>query len=178
MLSGGKPGNRDGFIGEQRTLRAPVAEGMAKPGDIVPGGEVSSIMGSATFFAAECAHSDGLRDLQQALNLKGLYQIGVEDPALVLNAHPLRSDFQRFQNSHGFAHGLLSAKNTEIEAHGLAEVIADLPGLFRSRIGQEGLQSLFLVAQDRLRDGLVVTMPDGFSGSRAGPASEHDGFEE
>ena len=177
-LCGVKAGDRDGAIGKQWAIRTPAAESVTKPRGIVADREIRSIMGAATFLPAECAHGDGQRDLQQELYFQRLNEVGVEDLSLVLDAHLVCSDLQGLERGYSFAHGLLRAEDAEVEAHGLAEIVAYLPGSLGTWVGQQGFQPLFLVAQDPLGNGLVVTMPDRFRGSRAGPTSEDDGFEQ
>lgn len=125
-----------------------MTESVAKPHGIVAGGEVGSIMGSSAFLAAECAHGDRVRHLQQALDLEGLQQVRIEDPTFVLNAHLECSDFQRFHGRYSGTHGLLGAKNTEMLAHDFPEIVSNLPGPLRPRIAQQTIQSLFLDSEN------------------------------
>ncbi len=102
----------------------------------------------------------------------------MEDLSLVLNAHPLCTDLEGLNGPQGLLHGLLGAEDAQIEAHGLAEVIPYLPGPLGAGINQQGLQSLFFYFEDFFGNWLQVTVADRLRGSRAGPASEDNGFEE
>lgn len=86
-LGRGKAGNGNGGIGQVRAVGVPVADGVAKPGVVVSCREIGSIVGSPALFPSQGADDDGLRNVQKALQLQRLNQVGIEDLASVLHTH-------------------------------------------------------------------------------------------
>lgn len=86
-LGRGEAGNGDRGIGQLGAVGVPVADGVAKPGCVVSCREVGSIVGSPALFPSQGAGDDGLRNLQQTLQLQRLNQVGIENLAFVLHTH-------------------------------------------------------------------------------------------
>ena len=145
---------------------------------IIAAREVRPVMGPAAFLPGEGADDDGLRDIEQGLELEDLHEIRIKHPPFILQRHGRGSMGQCSECRERSRHGFVSPNETKIEAHQLAEFFPDLPGSDRPLLCQQALDAtLFsgeLVCCECLgRDGSSI-----LSCSNSGAPTEHNRLEE
>jgi hypothetical protein len=145
---------------------------------IIADREVRPVMSPAAFLPGEGADNDGLRDIEQGLELEDLHKIRIKHPPFILYHNGHGSMGQCSECRERSRHGFVSPNETKIEAHQLAEFFPDLPGSDRSLLCQKALDAtLFrgeLVCCECLwRDGSSI-----LSGSNSGAPPEHNRLEE
>src|SRR5207244_9618676 len=80
---------RDGhrLIAQGNTLGSPSDEAVCQPMLIIAAREVRPVMGPSAFLSGEGADNDGLRDIEQGLELEDLHEISIKYPPFILYSH-------------------------------------------------------------------------------------------
>jgi len=151
---------------------------MFKPLGIISLLEILPVMGSAAFLPGEGAGDDGLRDIEEGLELEGLYEIRIKHPPFVLHCDGNGAMDQGSECRDRNRHGLVSSNEAQIEAHHLAEFFPNLPGSDRSLLCQQPLNATLFGCKLVSREDLWRDSSRIFSRSNSCAPAEHNCLKE
>ena len=145
---------------------------------IVSGWVVRPVMGPTTFLPSEGAGDDGLRDIEEGLELERLHEVRVKHPPFVLHGDGSGTMDQSNECRARSRHGLVRPNEAQIEAHQLTEFFPNLPGSDRSLLCQQALDATLLGCQLVCCECLWYDGSNVFSGSNSSTTAEHNRLKE
>jgi hypothetical protein len=101
---------------------------MFEPLGIVPLWEVRSVMGASTLLPSQSAGHNGLRDIEERLELERLHKIRIKYLPFVLHGDGGGTMDQGSMCRECNGHRFVSPNEAQIETHQLAKLFSNLPG--------------------------------------------------
>jgi hypothetical protein len=151
---------------------------MLEPVNIVALLVIRPVMRPTAFLPGESAGNDGLRDIEEGLELEGLHEIRIKHQPFILHRNGGGAMSQCGECRDRTRHGFVGPNEAKIEAHQLAEFFPNLPGSDRSFLCQQALDPTLLdcelvCCECPWRDGSSI-----LSGSSSGAPAEDNRLKE